>query len=91
MEELIMDDILKQILEELKALKEGQEELRLSQDRIEKKLEAVYEHTAKIAKDITETNMKIDEILDDLEYLKYKEHKTDEDSFKLKKNLKIIK
>ena len=35
--------------------------------------------------------MKIDEISDDLEYLKYKEHKTDEDLFKLKKNLKIIK
>lgn len=86
-----MDEILKQILTELKALKEGQEELKLSQDRIEKKLDAVYDHTTKITEDITEVNMKIAKMSDDIDYLKYKEHQTEEDLFKLKKNLKIIK
>lgn len=86
-----MDEILKQILTELKALKEGQEELKLSQDRIEKKLDAVYDHTEKITEDITEVNIKIDKMSDDIDYLKHKEHQTEEDLFKLKKNLKIIK
>lgn len=93
-----MDEILKQILDELKTLKEGQEELKISQEelksgqgRIEKKLDAVYEHTAKITEDITQVNMKVDTMVDDIEYLKHKEHQTEEDLFKLKKNLKIIK
>ncbi|WP_411681872.1 hypothetical protein [Clostridium thailandense] len=50
-----MEDILQQILGELKEIKEGQ-------TRIEKKLDSVHDHTAKITENITETNMKIDKI-----------------------------
>ena len=65
-----MDEILQQILNELKELKEGQV-------RIEKKLDSVHEHTAKITEDITGTNMKIDKISDDVDFLKHKEHHTE--------------
>ncbi|PRR81744.1 hypothetical protein [Clostridium vincentii] len=79
-----MNEILQQILNELKDLKEGQV-------RIEKKLGSVHKHTAKITEEITGTNMKIDKISDDVDFLKHKEHQTEEDLFKLKKNLHIIK
>lgn len=79
-----MDEVLQQILSELKDIKEGQ-------IRIEKKLDSVHDHTAKITEDITEANMKIDKISDDIDFLKHKEHQTEEDLFKLKKNLQIIK
>ncbi|SHI07395.1 hypothetical protein SAMN02745207_04219 [Clostridium grantii DSM 8605] len=77
--------MLQQILSELKELKSGQA-------RIEEKLDSVYDHTVKSAEDITETNMKlVDQVIDDIDYLKHKEHKTEEDLYKLKKNLKIVK
>lgn len=65
-----MNGILQQILGELKDIKGGQ-------IRIEKKLDSIHEHTAKITEDI--------------DFLKHKEHQTEEDLFKLKKNLQIIK
>lgn len=65
-----MEEILKQILNEIKDLKEGQ-------SRIEKKLDSVYKYTAKITEDITETNMKIDKVSDNIDFLKHKEHQTE--------------
>ncbi|QEK13379.1 hypothetical protein FQB35_14475 [Crassaminicella thermophila] len=65
-----MDEILKQILSELKELKEGQ-------NRIEKKLDSVYKHTAKITEDITEINMKIEKMSDDMDFIKHKEQQTE--------------
>jgi outer membrane murein-binding lipoprotein Lpp len=66
-------------------------ELTEGQARIENKLDAVYKHTVKITEGITSANMKIDKISDDVEFLKHKEHQIEEDLFKLKKNLQIIK
>ena len=60
-----MNEILQQILSELKELKEGQNRLEEGQKKIEKKLDSVYNHTAKITEDITESNMKIDKISDE--------------------------
>ncbi|WP_053954700.1 hypothetical protein [Inediibacterium massiliense] len=67
-----MNEMIQQILDELKGIKEGQ-------DRIEKKLDSVYEHTAKITEDITESNMKIDKISDDMDFIKHKEQQTEQD------------
>lgn len=52
-----MDEILKKILDELKQLKEGQ-------NRIEKKLDFVYDHIAKLTEDMTEVNMNLNKISD---------------------------
>ncbi|WZL73689.1 hypothetical protein QBE52_02835 [Clostridiaceae bacterium 35-E11] len=79
-----MNEILQQILDELKELKEGQ-------DRIEKKLHSVYDDTAKVTENITEINIKMENISDDMEFIKHKEQQTEQDLFKLKKNLQIIK
>lgn len=81
---------LDNIQESHKELKESNKELKEGQKRIEEKLNVVYEHTAKITEDITATNMKIDEVIEDIDFLKHKEHQTEEDLFKLKKNLKIV-
>ena len=83
-----MDSEIKQMLE---IIMEKVDKMEQSQERIEDKLNSVYEHTAKISEDIIETNMKLDEVIDDIDFLKHKEHKTEEDLFKLKKNLKIVK
>lgn len=84
-----MDNETKQmfemILKKLDSMEESQKEMKESQNRIEQKLNSVYEHTAKISEDITETNMKLDDVIDDIDFLKHKEHKTEEDLYKLKK------
>lgn len=52
------EEFQKLVLEELKDLKEGQ-------NRIEKKLDAVYDQTAILTEFRTEANMKLDSIIED--------------------------
>jgi len=91
-------DILERILSELKDIKNGQVKIekRLDGidnrlDNVERKLDSVFEYTGKVIEDIKNINVKIDKVYDDVDFIKYKEHQTEEDLFKLKKNLKIIK
>lgn len=64
-----MEEMLQRILDELNDLKDGQ-------NRIEKKLDSVYEHTAKITENITESNMKINKVCDDIDFIKHKEQQS---------------
>jgi len=78
-----MEEILKQILGELKNLKEGQE-------RIEKKLDAVNNQTANLTEFRTETNMKLDKIVEDIDFLKHKEFLNEQDIFSIKKRIQAV-
>ncbi|SHK55086.1 hypothetical protein [Paramaledivibacter caminithermalis] len=98
-----MEKILNEILRELKELKtnqtimqsdvnklqQGQNKTNERLDRIEKKLDAVYDQTANLTE--FKTNAKLDKISDDIDFLKHEEYQTKQDIFKIKKNFEIIK
>lgn len=65
--------------------------IKTGQERIEKKLDDVYNQTADLTEFRTEANTKLDKISDDIDFLKHEEYQTKQDIFKLKKNLEIIK
>ncbi|MCG8542332.1 MAG: hypothetical protein MJA82_20720 [Clostridia bacterium] len=66
-------------------------DIKASQNRLEKKLDDVYNQTADLTEFRTEANTKLDKISDDIEFLKHEEYQTKQDIFKLKKNLEVIK
>ena len=59
------EEFQKLVLEELGRLKEGQKSLEEGQNRIEKKLDAVYDQTAFLTEFRTEANAKLDNIIED--------------------------
>ncbi len=78
-----MEEVLKQILAELKGLKEGQE-------RIEKKLDTVHDQTANLTEFRTEANMKLDRVAEVIEFLKHKEYQNEQDIYSIKKRIQAV-
>lgn len=78
-----MEELLREILTEIKELKEGQ-------NRIETKLDAVYNQTADLTEFRTESQQNFIEIKDNLRFLIHKEIETEKEIFLLK-NKKGIK
>jgi hypothetical protein len=72
-----MEEMIKQVLKELKGLKEGQ-------DRIESKLDSVYNQTADLTEFRTETRQGISDIKDTLKFILHKEIENEKDIFTLK-------
>lgn len=93
-----MEKILKEILGEIKEIKTEMSSmnqrignLEAGQDRIEKKLDTVYEQTATLTEFRTEVNQKLDNLTDDVEFLKHKEYEHEQDIFRLKRNIQVSK
>lgn len=76
---------------EITGMKAEITDIKASQNRLEKKLDDVYNQTADLTEFRTEANTKLDKISDDIEFLKHEEYQTKQDIFKLKKNLEVIK
>ena len=76
---------------EITGMKTEITDIKASQNRLEKKLDDVYNQTADLTEFRTEANTKLDKISDDIEFLKHEEYQTKQDIFKLKKNLEVIK
>ncbi|MBT9147162.1 MAG: hypothetical protein DDT32_00914 [Syntrophomonadaceae bacterium] len=72
------------VLQQLKSLSEGQE-------RIEKKLHAVYEQTAMLSEFRTETNNKLNDISNTADFLMHKGSQTEKEIFAIKKDISIAK
>ncbi|EYE87099.1 hypothetical protein Q428_15355 [Fervidicella metallireducens AeB] len=93
-----MEQLLQQIVNELKEIKNTQIESNERLIRIEKKLDAVYEQTANLTEFRTETNMKfdsLDEKMDnlqiDLNNLSVKTICNDNKIIEISRNLKNVK
>ncbi len=61
-----MEQILNQILGELKEMKTDIKELKEGQNRIEQKLDLVYDQTAKTCEDVTSVHNKLDNLSKDI-------------------------
>ncbi|MBN1074775.1 hypothetical protein DVV91_10515 [Clostridium botulinum] len=61
-----MEQILNQILSELKGMKADIKELKEGQNRIENKVALVYDQTAKTCEDITSVHNKLDNLSKDI-------------------------
>lgn len=81
----------KEILEILKAMQSDIKDLKVGQDRIEKKLDAVYEQTVDLTEFRTETSEKIDYIAKDTGFIKHKLNRTEEDVYNIQSHLHLIK
>lgn len=58
---------------------------------VKEKIDNVYEQTYDLTEFKTKVDMKLEEIHDDIDFVKHEEFETKQDLFKLKKNLKVIK
>ncbi|MCL6590961.1 MAG: hypothetical protein K6U80_13535 [Firmicutes bacterium] len=72
----------------IKELRAGMEELKIRQERVETKLDLVYNHTAQLREDFTVFQASVNA---DIQYLKYKQAQNEEEIFKIKSYLKMAK
>lgn len=79
-----MEQILNQILLEIKEIKDKVNGLEEGQVRIEKKLDAVYSQTADLTEFRTETRQNFNTISDNIRFLLQKEIETEKEIFLLK-------
>jgi chromosome segregation ATPase len=86
-----MEQILKQILSELKEIKENQQAMQSDIAEIKEKINSVYDQTADLTEFRTETKNAFNNISKDVKFIKHKLHETEEDVFDIKDHLKIVK
>ncbi|TCO69161.1 hypothetical protein [Marinisporobacter balticus] len=79
-----MEKILKQILAELKELKEGQSKMQLDISEIKTDGKDTREQTADLTEFKTETSQNISDIKDTLKFLLHKEIETEKEIYALK-------
>lgn len=79
-----MEQLLNQILLEIKEIKNKVGGLEEGQVRIEKKLDAVYSQTADLTEFRTETRQNFNTISDNIRFLLHKEVETEKEIFLLK-------
>ncbi len=79
-----MEQLLNQILLEIKEIKNKVSGLEEGQVRIEKKLDAVYNQTADLTEFRTETRQNFNTISDNIRFLLHKEVETEKEIFLLK-------
>lgn len=72
-------------------LKVGQNELKDRVVKLETNTEMIYDQVANLTEFKTETKDKLDQIIDDIEFLKHQDFENKQDLFRLKKNMKISK
>lgn len=72
-------------------LETDSQEIKKIVNRIEEKVESIYDQTHDLTEYRTESNMKLDKISDDIDFLKHEEYQTKQDIFKINKYLTIIK
>jgi predicted nuclease with TOPRIM domain len=96
-QEIVLEHLAK-LTQEVTELKTGQQRLEDRQDRMETKLDRVYENTARLTEEVTvlkngQAGMeaKLDTISEDMKFLKYKEFENEAELFKVKSYLKITK
>ncbi|WP_202976499.1 hypothetical protein [Anaerophilus nitritogenes] len=73
-----MEKLFEQILEKLNSLE-------LGQNRIDKKLDSVIDHTADLNEFRTETKQNLSDIKDTLQFVLHKEIETEKEIFNLKR------
>jgi chromosome segregation ATPase len=76
---------------DVKDLKESQQRMESRMDRFETKVDLVQTQTAELTEFKTDTTEKLDRLIVDVEFIKHKEHLNEEELFKLKTNLQIVK
>jgi chromosome segregation ATPase len=76
---------------DVKDLKESQQRMESQMDRLETKVDLVQTQTAELTEFKTDTTEKLDRLIVDVEFIKHKEHLNEEELFKLKTNLQIVK
>lgn len=86
-----MEQVLDQILNELKTIKSGQDEIKAEVKEINRKTDIIFEQTAGLTEFQTEVKDNLDSIKDELSFICHKEAETEKDVFKIKKHLEIIK
>lgn len=60
-------------------------------DRLETKVDLVQTQTAELTEFKTDTTEKLNRLIGDVDFIKHKEHLNEEELFKLKTNLQIVK
>lgn len=86
-----MEDLIKQIINKLDSLDNKISNIETGQIRIEKKLEAIYDHTADLTEFRTSTNDNLNEIKKDVSFVKHKLHQNEEEIFDIKTYMKLVK
>jgi chromosome segregation ATPase len=74
-----------------KDLKESQQRMESRMDRLETKVDLIQTQTAELTEFKTDTTKKLNQLIGDVEFIKHKEHLNEEELFKLKTNLQIVK
>lgn len=73
-----MEELLKQIIGKLNSLDDKITNIESGQTRIEKKLDAIYDHTVDLTEFRTSTNKYLSEISKDVSFIKHKLHQNEE-------------
>jgi archaellum component FlaC len=76
---------------DVKDLKESQQRMESRMDRLETKVDLIQTQTTELTEFKTGTTNKLNRLIGDVEFIKHKEHLNEEELFKLKTNLQIVK
>ncbi len=100
-----MENILKEILREIKTinnkisnidtsmdrLDQRMDNLEKGQEQIIKKLDATHDQVVRNTESIENINITLSKLSEDVDFLKYEEHQTKQDIYILKRNLHTFK
>ncbi len=86
-----IENLLSQILETQKEMQETQNSMQLDITEIKDKVNLVYNQTAELTEFRTETKDQLNTLNDDIKFIKHKLHENEEEVFRIKNHLKIIK
>lgn len=89
------NQILKQILNELKDIKETQIQTHKRLDNLESKIDFIKDQISdpdsKNTKNHLETSLQLNSLIEDVDYLTHKEHQTEKEVYTLRKRIEVIK
>lgn len=90
-----MEQVLNEILNELKEIKQTQVETNTRLDKLETKVDSIKdqltEFEAKTANYHIETTNSFNEVTESIDFLTHKENQTEKDVYTIKKKLQVIK
>lgn len=81
---------IQELKTDVQELKTDVQEIKTDVQELKTSNSVIKAQTAQLTEFHTETNEKLDQIIDDLEFLKSKEYQNEKDLFKLKKVIKLV-
>jgi cell division septum initiation protein DivIVA len=89
-QDLVLNHLAK-LTQEITEVKSDVKDLKESQQQLKSKVDTIQTQTAELIEFKTDAVQKLDQLISDVGFIKHKEHLNEEELFKLKTNLQIVK